>query len=108
MTISPFMTRFQSGNNLRPCEDFGEVAAGAAGHDLLDQPRVKVPAVDHHLRATAVADEVLEVEALAVDLGEGVVQDDVDVTEHGCQRPGFDDVDVFGREEEATPATTTG
>src|SRR4029079_1610490 len=75
---------------------------GTAFHRALDQVRLQVPAVDHHFRA-AVADEVLQVEAVALDLTEGVVEDDVDVGEDGQRRLRLDHVDAFIGEKRGDP-----
>ena len=58
--------------------------------------RLEVPAVDDDLGAAAVADEVLEVDAVALDLAEGVVEDDVDVGDDRRRRSGLDHVDALG------------
>src|SRR4051794_19250866 len=79
-------------------EHLGQVAAGPGGQCLLDQLWPEVPAVDDHLRAT-VTDEVLEVEVLALNLTERVVENDIDVGHDWQRSAGLDHVDPFVREE---------
>ena len=97
--------RFDPRDEVPRRECLGEVAACALGQGAVDERRVEVPCVHGDVAGVRVGHEDGNVVVVSLRLGEGVVQDHIDVIAHGLVgvELGDDDAVTVGIEEVGQP-----